>query len=215
MRIDIFSDTICPWCFIGKRRLERALEDYTSAEDLEIHWRAFQLNPEMPQAGMDRRLYLETKFGTPRNAAAIYDRVASAGAEEGIAFNFGGIARTPNTIQSHRLLRFADEQGRQDAVAEALFQAYFLKGRDIGDDRVLAAAAAEGGLDEGQALQFLEGDVYRQEVQAEDMQARQAGITGVPCFIFNGKYALPGAQPPEVIHRMLDTAKQEFAEQPG
>ena len=207
MRIDIFSDTICPWCFIGKRRLERALEGRTGTEDMEIHWRAFQLNPEMPQEGIDRRLYLETKFGTPRNAATIYERIANAGAEEGIAFNFGRIARTPNTIQSHRLLRFADEQGRQDAVAEALFQAYFLKGRDIGDDGVLAAAAAEGGLDEGQALQFLEGN--------EDMQARQAGITGVPCFIFNGKYALPGAQHPEVIQRMLDTAAQESEAQPS
>ncbi len=214
MDIDIFSDTICPWCFIGKRRLERALAERPQP-NLTVHWRTFQLNPDMPEGGMDRQRYLKIKFGGTVNAASVYDRVRAAGASEGIDFAFEEMRRTPNTIASHRLIRHAagatGEASHQDAVVQALFDAYFLRGEDIGDLDVLTAAAATGGLDAAAARTFLEGDAEAEEVRAEDRSARQAGISGVPCFIFNGQHALAGAHPPEVLHRLFDLAMQEEA----
>lgn len=208
MDIDIFSDTICPWCFIGKRRLERALKERPQL-DLRVHWRAFQLNPDMPAEGLERQRYLELKFGGAENAKAVYDQVRAAGESEAIDFVFDKMTRTPNTVDSHRLIRFAGAHGRQDAVVEALFAAYFLRGEDIGDREVLTAAAVAGGLDEADAHAFLESDADRAEVQTEDANARRAGISGVPCFIFNGHYALAGAHPPEVLHQLFDVANQE------
>ncbi len=201
MEIDIFSDTICPWCFIGKRRLERALAERPQP-NLTLNWRTFQLNPDMPEGGMDRRRYLEVKFGGPDNTKAVYDQVRAAGESEGIEFAFEAMRRTPNTIASHRLIRYArlGEPGHQDAVVQALFDAYFLRGEDIGDLEVLTAAAATGGLDAAAARAFLETDAEAQDVRAEDQAARQAGISGVPCFIFNRHHALAGAHPPEVLH---------------
>jgi predicted DsbA family dithiol-disulfide isomerase len=220
MDIDIFSDTICPWCFIGKRRLERALAERPQP-DLTIHWRAFQLNPDMPAGGMDRSQYLELKFGGASNADAIYDQVRAAGETEGIDFAFERMKRTPNTIDSHRLIRHAGQkaqqgqgqqgQGRQDAVVQALFDAYFLRAEDIGDPEVLIAAAAEAGLDAEETRAFLAGDAEAEAVRAEDKSARQAGISGVPCFLFNGQHALAGAHPPEVLHQLFDLANQEDA----
>jgi predicted DsbA family dithiol-disulfide isomerase len=210
MDIDIFSDTICPWCFIGKRRLERALAERPQP-DLTIHWRAFQLNPDMPAGGMDRSQYLELKFGGASNADAIYDQVRAAGETEGIDFAFERMKRTPNTIDSHRLIRHAGEKGQQDAVVQALFDAYFLRAEDIGDPEVLVAAATEAGLDGEEARAFLAGDAEAEAVRAEDKGARQAGISGVPCFIFNGQHALAGAHLPEVLHQLFDLANQEDA----
>jgi len=215
MEIDIFSDTICPWCFIGKRRLERALAERPQT-DLSIRWRAFQLNPDMPAGGMDRGRYLEQKFGGASNAEAIYDQVRAAGETEGIEFAFERMKRTPNTIDSHRLIRYAGQkaqqgQGRQGAVVQALFDAYFLRAEDIGDPEVLAAAAAEAGLDAEESRVFLAGDAEAEAVRAEDASARQAGISGVPCFLFNGQHALAGAHAPEVLHQLFDLANQEDA----
>ncbi len=210
MDIDIFSDTICPWCFIGKRRLERALAERPQP-DLTIHWRAFQLNPDMPAGGMDRSQYLELKFGGASNADAVYDQVRAAGETEGIDFAFERMKRTPNTIDSHRLIRHADQKGRQDAVVQALFDAYFLRAEDIGDPEVLIAAGAEAGLDGEETRAFLAGDAEAEAVRAEDRSARQAGISGVPCFLFNGQHALAGAHPPEVLHQLFDLANQEDA----
>ncbi len=214
MEIDIFSDTICPWCFIGKRRLERALAERPQA-DLTIRWRAFQLNPDMPEGGMDRRRYLEVKFGGPVNAKAVYDQVRAAGESEGIDFAFEAMKRTPNTIASHRLIRHAGEAAEganhQEAVVQALFDAYFLRGEDIGDLEVLTAAAETGGLDAEATRAFLESDAETEAVRAEDQGAREAGISGVPCFIFNRQHALAGAHPPEVLHQLFDLAMQEEA----
>lgn len=211
IHIDIFSDTICPWCLIGKRRLEKAL---AARPDLEvaIHWRAFQLNPQMPDEGMDRQAYLSMKFGGPENAGMVYQRVREAGAEEGIDFAFDAMKRTPNTIASHRLIRWAAGQDRETETAEALFQAYFFRGEDIGDLDVLVAAAESVGLDPADARVFLESDALKQELREEDRQARGLGIDGVPCFIFNGRHALAGAQPPKILAQMLDLAQQESAE---
>ncbi len=210
MEIDIFSDTICPWCFIGKRRLERALKERPQ-EGLTIRWRAFQLNPDMPAEGMDRTHYLETKFGGAANAQAVYAQVRAAGESENIAFAFDKIQRTPNTVDSHRLIRFARDNGRQDEIVEALFHAYFLRGENIGDPEVLVAAAVEAGLDAEATRAFLAGKAEAEVVRGEDAQARQAGINGVPCFIFNGKYALAGAHPPEVLHQLFDLVEQDRA----
>ncbi len=214
IHIDIFSDTICPWCLIGKRRLEQALAERPDLE-VAIHWRTFQLNPQMPAEGMDRQTYLSMKFGGADNAKVVYDRVRSAGAEEGIDFAFEDIQRTPNTIRSHRLVRWAAGQGRDTETVEALFQAYFFRGQDIGDLEVLAAAAEQAGLDPAEARAFLESEALEAELQNEDRQGRGLGIDGVPCFIFNGRHALAGAQPPKVLTQMLDLAQQEVEAAPA
>jgi len=208
IHIDIFSDTVCPWCLIGKRRLEKALAERPGLE-VAVHWRVFQLNPMMPKAGMERQSYLSMKFGGAENAEIVYNRIRRAGAEEGIDFAFDAIARTPNTVDSHRLVRWAAGQDRETEVVEALFQAYFLRGEDIGSMAVLLAAAETAGLDPAEARAFLESEALSAEIVEEDRQARGLGIDGVPCFIFNGRHALAGAQPPKVLVQMLDLAQQQ------
>jgi len=212
MRLDIFSDTVCPWCFIGKRRLERALAE-RPMPGLEVRWRAFQLNPDMPAEGMDRQDYLTRKFGGAENAKQVYDAVRQAGEQEGIEFAFDRIERTPNSLKSHRLLRFAAEQdggyGDQDPLAERLFRLYFLEGGDISDTEVLVQAAADAGLDPDAARAYLDSGEAVEETRAEDMQARRAGIQGVPTFIFNGQYALSGAQEPKVLFQLFDVAREQ------
>jgi len=214
IHIDIFSDTICPWCLIGKRRLEKALAERPNLKpgvDLAIHWRVFQLNPMMPKGGMERQAYLAMKFGGAENAEIVYDRIRRAGAEEGIDFAFKAMKRTPNTVDSHRLIRWAAGQDRESETVEALFQAYFFRGEDIGALAVLVAAAEEAGMDPMEARAFLESEALRPEIVEEDRQARGLGIDGVPCFVFNGRHALAGAQPPKVLVQMLDMAQQEVA----
>jgi len=214
IHIDIFSDTICPWCLVGKRRLETALAERPGL-DVAIHWRIFQLNPGMPAEGMERQDYLARKFGGPEGARQVYDHIRSVGAEDGIDFAFEDIARTPNTVKSHRLIRWAAGQDRETETVEALFQAYFFRGRDIGDTEVLVTAAVEAGMDATEARAFLESEALEAELREEDRQARGLGIDGVPCFIFNGRHAVPGAQPPKVLAQMLDLAREEAAQAPA
>lgn len=212
MQLDIYSDTVCPWCFVGKRRLERALAMRPGVA-IEIRWRAFQLNPGMPAEGMERREYLELKFGGPERAARIYEAVRMAGESEGIRFAFDRIRRTPNTFDSHRLLRHAHDAGRQSALLEDLFQTYFLAGEDIGNRRVLLGCADRAGLDVALAERYLAGNEEAESTLAEDRLARRQGINGVPCFIFNGRFALSGAQPPEALLQLLDLADVDDAQQ--
>jgi predicted DsbA family dithiol-disulfide isomerase len=212
VQLDIYSDTICPWCFVGKRRLERALAMRPQAE-IGIRWRAFQLNPGMPAEGMERREYLELKFGGPERAARIYEAVRMAGESEGIRFAFERIRRTPNTFDSHRLLRHAHEAGRQGLLLEELFQAYFMGGQDIGSRRALLGCAERAGLDVAAAERYLAGSEDAEATLAEDRLARRQGINGVPCFIFNGRFALSGAQPPEALLQLLDLADVDDAHQ--
>ena len=210
MRLDLFADVICPWCWIGKHRLERALKARPQ-DGLTIRWRAFQLNPGMPLTGMDRKEYLSAKFGGDGQAVRIYDVIRAAGESEGLKFNFEKIQRTPNTLRAHRLVRLAQERNRGGAMMEALFRAYFERGEDIGDRDVLVDAAAP--------LEFSAEEVRRQvdsaegleAVQAEDALARRHGINGVPCYIFNGKFALAGAHEPEVLFQLFDLARVEEA----
>lgn len=205
MNIDVFSDPVCPWCYIGKRRFEAAAAERPTL-DLRLHWRAFQLNPDMPAQGMDRKHYLQSKFGGAANAAEVYRRIAETGRSVGLDFAFDRIRRTPNTVQAHRLLRLAQqpELDRGDALAEGLFEAYFLAGLDIGDRDTLADIAARAGIDRDEALYFLEGEHDRAEVLAEDALARRLGIGGVPCFVVEGRYAISGAQEPAALLEVFD-----------
>ena len=197
LEIDVYSDVICPWCFVGKRRLEWAIAQWDRAVPVKISWRPFQLNPTMPQQGMDRRQYLEAKFGGPGAAQAIYNQVAKAGAEEGIPFAFERIARTPNTFAAHRLIWMAGRHGKQDAIVETLFRDYFLEGRDIGNLETLSRAAAQAGLERTVIEPFLAGDEGMEAVKAEEAAGHRLGIRAVPYFVINGTHALSGAQPPE------------------
>ncbi|EKE77650.1 MULTISPECIES: DsbA family oxidoreductase [Oceanibaculum] len=208
MRLDIFSDVICPWCFIGKRRLERALQ-LRPMPGLEIRWRAFQLNPGMPKEGMDRQAYVEAKFGSEMRARQIYDTIRRVGSSENIPFDFEKIKRTPNTVDAHRLIRYAYDSQLQEPVTEALFQAYFLEGQDIGDKEVLFEIGTAQGLPAAELRPFLDGIEHKAEVEAECTTANRIGINGVPCFVLNGKYGLSGAQEPEALFPMFDLALQE------
>lgn len=196
LHIDIYSDVICPWCYVGKRRLERALKTWDGVP-VDIRWRPFQLNPTMPHNGMDRRQYLDAKFGSSAAAQTIYDQVSKAGTEEGIPFAFERIARTPNTFVAHRLVWLAGYQGKQDEVVEMLFRRYFVEGGDIGKIETLSQAAADAGLDRAAVETFLAGDGGIEAVQAEEAAGHHMGIRGVPYFVVNGVDALSGAQPPE------------------
>lgn len=208
LKIDIIVDTVCPWCYVGKKRFDRALE-IRPQPDIQVGWRAFQLNPEMPREGMDRRTYVTEKFGGIERARSIHSSLMSAGEEEGIRFNFNEIEKTPNTIHSHRLVRYAAEHGLQTPVISAIFDAYFLNGRDIGEPDVLAAIAESTGLDFDDTLAFLESDRDIETILAEDELARRLGVNGVPCFIVNRKYAVSGAQSPEVLVQVFDLASHD------
>ena len=197
LTIEVYSDVICPWCYVGKRRLERALKQWDSAVPVKMSWRPFQLNPTMPQQGMNRRQYLDAKFGGHAAAQAIYGQVSTAGAGEGIPFAFERIARTPNTFTAHRLIWFAEHHGKQDEVVERLFRQYFLEGNDIGNVETLVRAAADAGLDRAAINTFLASDEGGEAVKAEEAAGRRLGIRGVPYFVLNGAYALSGAQLPE------------------
>jgi predicted DsbA family dithiol-disulfide isomerase len=203
MQIDIISDVVCPWCFIGKRRLEKALVMRPEIE-AEITWRPFQLNPDMPAEGMARADYIATKFGDSGHSRRIHQTIAEAGATVGIDFAFDKIKRSPNTRNAHRLIRYATKQGVATDVVTRLFEGYFLQGRDIGDVVTLAKIAAEAGLDEREARAFLAGDSERDEIVAEDRNARRLGVNAVPCFIFAGQYAISGAQEPEFFLPVFD-----------
>ncbi len=214
MIIDIVSVVICPWCYIGKRRLERALVT-APQPDLQITWRPFQLNPDMPPEGMDRGAYLNAKFGAA-GGGSMYDRVREAGAADGIAFAFDRIKRTPNTIKAHRLIRWAGNAGLQDAVVEALFQAYFLAGENLSDEATLIRVAHGAGCDADAVASYLASDADAEQIRAEDAFARQSGINGVPCFIIDHKFAISGAQPPEAFIEVFDLARREVdAPTPG
>ncbi len=199
LTVDVYSDVVCPWCYIGKRRLEQALESVQVQATVRVFWRPFQLNPTMPKAGMDRRVYLEAKFDGPGEMKAILDRVAAVGTSAGIEFAFERIARTPNTFDAHRLIWFAQQQSRQDRAVEELFHGYFTEGLDIGDAGVLVSLAGRAGLDGAAVGRFLQSTDGVEAVRQEEARGRQLGIRGVPYFVFDGKTAVSGAQPVETF----------------
>jgi predicted DsbA family dithiol-disulfide isomerase len=209
MEIDIYSDPVCPWCFIGKRRLERALS-LRPGQNPTVRWRTFQLNPDMPQEGIERDRYLTLKFGGAERARQLYDNIRKVGSTVGIDFAFEKIARTPNTIQAHRLIRYASETPHSDAVIERLFVRYFVEGGAIDNEDALIQIAIECGLPKGDVTTYLAGDENLTEVHQEDSAARRLGIQGVPCFIINNQYALSGAQEPEAFFPIFEIASQEM-----
>lgn len=203
VKLDILSDPICPWCLIGKAQLERALEARPN-HPFVIEWHPFQLNPDMPREGVDRRAYLEEKFGGRERAVQIYARVAEHAEAAGVAINFEGMARTPNTLDAHRLIHWAGIEGAQHHVVSALMRGYFQEGRDIGDRDVLADIADSAGLDAAVIRKLLDSDADLEEIRARDAAAREMGVNAVPTFIVAGKHAVPGAQPTEVWLRVID-----------
>ncbi|KPA22635.1 DSBA-like thioredoxin domain protein [Shimia sp. SK013] len=208
IKLDILSDPICPWCLIGKTRLEKAME----AEDdhpFTIEWHPFQLNPDMPKAGMDRREYLETKFGGKENAVRVYDEIARHAEEEGIDIDFGAIQRTPNTVDAHRLIHWAGIENKQNDVVNALFKAYFKEGRDIGNAEVLADLADTAGMDAAVVAKLLSSDADIESIQQRDAHSREMGVNSVPTFIVANQHAVPGAQSVELWRQVMNELKAQ------
>ncbi|WP_306004972.1 DsbA family oxidoreductase [Aquicoccus porphyridii] len=210
VKLDIISDPICPWCYIGKTLLDRALESRPD-HPFTVEWHPYQLNPDMPPEGMDRRTYLESKFGGKDAAFEAYKPVAERAQEAGLDIAFDKIARTPNTLDAHRLIHWAGIEGRQTPVVSALFRAYFQDGRDIGAHDVLGDIADSAGLDAAVILKLLQSDADRDDIRARDAQSRKMGVTAVPTFIVAGQHAVPGAQPVELWQKVIDDIDAQVA----
>ena len=208
LRIDVVSDVVCPWCFIGKRRLEKALALVPDVP-VEVHFRPYFLNDWVPREGIAREEYLTTKFGSPDRYVGIAKRVSAAAAAEGLVYDSSKMKRQPNTLDCHRLIRWADTQGLAPAMKQKLMDLYFTEGGDLSDRETLVKAAAEVGLDADAVRTALASEEDVAEVEREALSAKEAGIEGVPCFIFGGKFAVSGAQAPEYLAEMIARAANE------
>ena len=207
VKVEIWSDVVCPWCAIGKARFEAALERFEHRDDVEVVWRSFELDPTAPRELREPLAeHLAAKYGVSvAEAVGMQDRMTSVAAAEGLTFRFD-IARSGNTFDAHRLLHLAAEQGRQHELKERLLQAYLAEGEAIGDPDALVRLAAEAGLDKDEAADVLAGVRYADAVRADEAQARAYGISGVPFFVIDGAYGVSGAQPPEALLEVLNTA---------
>ncbi len=202
VKLDIMSDPICPWCYIGKSYLDRAMEQNPD-HPFQIEWHPFQLNPDMPAEGMDRRAYLEGKFGGKEGAVKAYAPVVEHAKTAGLKIDFEAMKRTPNTLDAHRLIHWSGIEGRQTAAVSALFKAYFVEGRDIGDADTLADIADSIEMDAAVVRRLLASDADQQLIIDRDAHSRKMGISSVPTFIVAGKHAVPGAQPPELWSKVI------------
>ena len=211
MRIDVVFDTICPWCYIGKRRLERALAQRPEI-CVELRWRPFLLNPEMPLTGVERQTYLERKFGNSYRIQRILGAASLAAEVENIHFNFELIERTPSSINSHRLIHMASLSGRQTEVVEAVFNGYFVHGLDIGDPEVLVRLGTDCGLHPVEIREFLDGAAGGAAIRTENARIHRMGVSGIPCYFFNEQYAMSGAQDTEILTRLLDITHEHELE---
>lgn len=200
--LDILSDPICPWCYIGKAQLDSALAA-EPGHPFVIQWHPFLLNPEMPREGMDRRAYLETKFGGQEAAVKAYAPVVEHAQKADLTINFEAMQRTPNTVDAHRLIHWAGIEQHQNAAVDALFDAYFVHGRDIGSAEVLADIADTIGMDASVVMRLLQSDSDVQSIRDRDTQAREMGVSSVPTFIVAGKHAVPGAQAPDLWQKVI------------
>ncbi|MDA7963826.1 DsbA family oxidoreductase [Ruegeria sp.] len=209
VKLDIVSDPICPWCYIGKTHLDKALAEVPN-HPFVIEWHPFQLNPDMPEGGMDRRDYLERKFGGKDAAVRAYAPVVEHAENAGLTIDFEGMKRTPNTLDAHRLIHWAGIEGKQNAVVDALFDAYFVHARDIGDHEVLADIADSVGMDAAVVLKLLKSDADRDDISTRDSHSRQMGVNSVPTFIVANQHAVPGAQPPELWAKVIDDIMSQF-----
>lgn len=215
--LDILSDPICPWCLIGKARLDAALAERPD-HPFTIVWRPFQLNPDMPPDGMDRSAYLSAKFGGDAAAARVYGQIEETARAEGFDVRFDLIRRTPSTLRAHRVIRWAAPYDVQHALMDSLFRRYFMEGADISSAPVLAAAATEAGLpaegfSEGAITERLSSDEDLEQTREEDAAARRAGVTGAPTFIIAGRHVIPGAQASELWVRIIDELNEAIAAQ--
>jgi predicted DsbA family dithiol-disulfide isomerase len=207
VRIDVVSDVVCPWCFIGKHRLEKALALRPGVE-VEVHYRPYFLNDWIPREGISREEYLTTKFGSPERYKGIAQRVGAAAAAEGLVYASGKMKRQPNTLDCHRLIRWAEAIGKSAEMKQNLMDLYFTKGADLTDRDTLVKAAADVGLDANKVREALASDQDVAAVEQEALSAKEAGIEGVPCFIFGGKFAVSGAQAPEYLADAIDRVAQ-------
>jgi predicted DsbA family dithiol-disulfide isomerase len=218
LTIDVVSDVVCPWCYIGKRRLETALAALMAQAPAlvpQVRWHPFQLNPDLPPEGIERARYLEAKFGGAARADAIYARVREAASQSGVTLALDAITRQPNTLAAHRLIMWTQGQrGDASSLVERLFRAYFVEGRLIGDPATLAELAADAGGDAAAVRAFLASDQLRDDVADADERARALGISGVPFFVFNGRVALSGAHEPETLLDAIAQARKAEATEP-
>ena len=203
VKLDIISDPICPWCYVGKANLDKALEDVPD-HPFTIEWHPFQLNPDMPAEGMGRREYLEGKFGGKEGAARAYAPVVDAVEAAGKVINLEAMKRTPNTIDAHRLIHWAGIEQRQSFVVDLLFKAYFVDGRDIGDHEVLADIADTAEMDASMVTRLLSTDSDVADLRARDKHSREMGVNSVPTFVIANQHAVPGAQPPDMWAKVIE-----------
>lgn len=206
LAVDVISDVICPWCFIGKRRLEKAIAAVDGQYDVQVHWHPFQLNPTMPKEGISRKEYRTRKFGSWERSLELDAKVIVVGESEGIHFDFDKTKKTPNTVDAHRIISLAEQHGCQDAVVESLFQAYFTEGQDIGNRQTLIDVAAEGGLDRQAADAMLNSDDGLDVISSGREMSQRHQVDGVPFFIINHAITLAGAQAPETFLNALKQA---------
>lgn len=214
VRIDVVSDVVCPWCFIGKHRLEKALALKPDIP-VEVHWHPYFLNDWIPREGMSRADYLTTKFGSPERYAGIAERVTAAAASEGLDYAMDKISRQPNTLDAHRLIRWAGGIGKSAEMKQKLMDLYFTEGADLTNRAVLVQAAADIGLDPDDVSEALASDQDVEQVSQEAQSAKEAGIEGVPCFIFGGRFAVSGAQAPEYLAEAIERLAQGTTDQVG
>jgi len=211
--LDIISDPICPWCYIGKARLDQAIAE-TGLDPFDVSWRIFQLNPDMPPEGMERQQYLQAKFGGADSAKKTYDRVRQYAEASGLKLDFDAIRKTPNTFDAHRLIRWARTTGNQSAVVQQLFRRYFEEGQDISDREVLLEIAEKAGMERSVIEQLLAGDADRELLAEEEDAARRMGVNGVPCFIIGGRYVLQGAQDVETWKKVIAEIDEALKQAP-
>jgi len=207
--IDVVSDVVCPWCYLGKKRLEAAIA--AQAEPIKVNWRPYQLDPGIPAGGVERRAYMKNKFGDDGRLESVHERLRALGAPLGIAFAFEAIERSPNTLDAHRLIRWAGSAGVQETVVDRLFALYFEQGRDIGERALLLDVARDGGMDAEIVEKLYNDGADIEEVQAEIAQAQKLGVTGVPFFIFASRFGVPGAQETEVLEKAIGQARKALA----
>jgi predicted DsbA family dithiol-disulfide isomerase len=208
LQIEVVFDLVCPWCYLGTRRLRRALR---ARPDIvaDILWRPFLLNPDIPSAGLPRQDFLTRKFGGEERARRLHATISDLGRAEGVPFRFDRILRMPSSLDAHRLVRYAAREGQADQMVEALFHGYFAEGLDLGHTDSLVRIATRVGLEPGAVHRFLDSGAEADAVHAENLRAHRLGINGVPCFVVAGRHAIAGAQEPEVIERLIDVALVE------